>query len=166
MLYHYNLNNFWIIRHERNHDIYFCSKVRLIISQWDIDDDTYVELSFQADLPFHQKLIQFRSVRFLIRQIIHKIWIDRKSFNLYLLAYTLLMRLLSTIQCLGTLFANYLLFYKYQRWNWINHISQTTFSPAKKPLVKVCNIHYWRQGAVGVTVVVYMVPHGRFYFFC
>ena len=39
----------------------------------EMDCDTYVELSFQADLPFHQKLIQFRSVRFLIRQIIHKI---------------------------------------------------------------------------------------------
>jgi len=39
----------------------------------EIDADTYVELSFQADLPFHKKLIQFRSVRFLIRQIIHKI---------------------------------------------------------------------------------------------
>ena len=39
----------------------------------EIDADTYVELSFQADLSFHQKLIQFRSVRFLIRQIIHKI---------------------------------------------------------------------------------------------
>ena len=38
-----------------------------------MDCDTYVELSFQADLPFHQKLIQFRSVHFIIRQIIQKI---------------------------------------------------------------------------------------------
>ncbi len=99
VLYHYDLNNFWTIRHERNHDIFFCSKMRWILSQWDIDDDTYVELSF------HQKLMQYKSVYFIIRQIIQKIWIDRKNINLYPPAYPLLMRLLSTIQCLGTLFA-------------------------------------------------------------
>ena len=98
-LYHYDLNNFWNIRRERNHDIFFCSKMRWILSQWDNDDDTYVELSF------HQKPIQYKSVYFIIRQIIHKIWINRKNINLYPPAYPLLMRLLSTIQCLGTLFA-------------------------------------------------------------
>ena len=104
VLYHYDLNNLWTIRHERNHEIYFCNKMKLILSQWD-NDDTYVELSFHADLPFHQKLIQFRSVHFIIRQIIHKIWTDKKTLNVYLPSYPLLMRLLSATQCLGTLFA-------------------------------------------------------------
>ena len=39
----------------------------------DISTETYVELSFKVDLPFHQKLIQFRSVHFIKRQIIEKI---------------------------------------------------------------------------------------------
>jgi len=39
----------------------------------DISADTYVELSFKADLPFHQKLIRFRSVHFIIRRKIQKI---------------------------------------------------------------------------------------------
>ena len=39
----------------------------------DISADTYVELSFKADLLFHQKLIRFRSVHFIIRRKIQKI---------------------------------------------------------------------------------------------
>ncbi len=39
----------------------------------DISADTYVELSFKADLPFHWILIRFRSVHFIIRQKIQKI---------------------------------------------------------------------------------------------
>ncbi len=38
----------------------------------EINTDTYVELSLKADLPFHQKLIQFRSVHCIMRQTIHK----------------------------------------------------------------------------------------------
>ena len=42
----------------------------------DISAETYAELSFKVDLPFHQKLIQFRSVHFIKRQIIQKIRIN------------------------------------------------------------------------------------------
>ncbi len=51
-------------------------KLAVCIEQFnksEIEADTYVELSFQADLHFNQKLIQFRSVHFIIRQIIQKI---------------------------------------------------------------------------------------------
>ncbi len=91
--------------------ISICTPCAVALNHWYILHSA-ISCIRQADLPFHQKLTQFRSFRFLIRQIIHKIWIDRKSFNLYLLTYLLLIRLLSAIQCLGTLFEHILLFYK------------------------------------------------------